>query len=160
MKKIITLVIAILMAVMIASPAFGAWTITTTLIDKKGNNLYIKVNCVSDGDALTATDFVQYADDELYRYIQRGLTMMVMDVVPGTGGAAPTTTINVTISNIEQLAVYADTGISNVANTLGNDLSLDYTQYPSIDTKMYITLNDIGNAADSVAFYFKCWMPN
>lgn len=158
MKKIISYLI-VFIALLMAVPSYAAWTITTELIDIKGSNLYIKVNCVSDGDALSATDFVQYADDELNRYLRRGATMMVMDVVPGTGGAAPTTTINITISNIEQLAVYTETGLSNVANTLGKDLSLDYTQYPSIDTKMYITLNDIGNAADSVAFYFKCWVP-
>jgi hypothetical protein len=156
MRKIL---IILGMLLLFATQAHAAWTITTELVDVKGSNIYIKVNCVSDGDALTATDFVQYADEELMRYLRLGATMMVMDVVPGTGAAAPTGTINITISNIEQLAVYTDTGISNVANTLGQDLSVDYTQYPSIDSKMYITLNDIGNAADSVAFYFKCWVP-
>ena len=142
-----------------ATQSHAAWTITTTLVDVKGSNLYIEVNCVSDGAALSITDFVQYANSTLQRYLRLGATMMVMDVVPGTGGAAPTGTINLIISNVAQLAVYTDTGISNVANTIGADLSADYTQYPSIDTQMYITLNDIGDAADSVAFYFKCWVP-
>lgn len=156
MKKILIMMSLLLL---FAAQSHAAWTITTTLVDVKGSNIYIKVECVSDGAALSATDFVQYANSTLDRYLRLGATMMVMDVVPGTGGAAPNGTINLTISNIEQLAVYTDTGISNVANTLGNDLSLDYTQYPSIDTQMYITLNDIGDAADSVAFYFKCWVP-
>ena len=83
---------------------------------------------------------------------------MVMTVSPGTGSVAPDTTINITLSNAQGIAVFVHTGYSNTADTTGISLSEDFNQYPTVFGLFYLTLNDIGASGDQVTLYFDCWI--
>ena len=64
----------------------------------------------------------------------------------------------VTITNENGQTLYAETGFSKDAPTAGNDMSVDYGQYPPIYSRMYLAINDIGDAGDEVTLYFFCWV--
>lgn len=159
MKKFLFgLVVTLLLVGFGYGHAMATWTIGVSVADVKGHYVIYKLLCTSDGDSLTATDFVALMSDQDRRHMERGATMMVMNVDPGTGGVAPDATIDVTFTDITGIAVYAETTLSNVADTVGKDLSADLNQYPVMTTKMYITLNDIGASGDQVTFYLICWV--
>ena len=87
----------------------------------------------------------------------QGGTMMIMTVSPGTTTVAPDTTIDITLSNAQGIAVFVHTGYSNTADTTGISLAEDFNQYLTAHDKFYLTLNDIGSAGDQVTIYFECW---
>ena len=152
--------IALLLFVVLSLPtyALAAWTIDVSLADVKGNYVVYKVECISDGDALTATDLVVLMNQDERVYVQRGAALLFMNTTPGTGGAAPNATIDVTFTDIASQAVFAVTALSNVANTAGTKLYTVTGTYPIITSVFYLALNDIGDAADSVTFYIYCWV--
>ena len=156
MKKFIALLLFVVLSLPVY--ALAAWTIDVSLADVKGNYVVYKVECTSDGNALTATNLVALMNQDEWVYVQRGAALLFMNTVPGTGGTAPNATIDVTLTDIASQAVFAITAISNVANTAGTELYSVTGTYPVITTAFYLTLNDIGDAADSVTFYIYCWV--
>lgn len=137
--------------------SFGAWTLTPSIVTESKHYLVWRIVCTSDGNALTATDIVQYMDSTVKARLQ-GLTNMIMTVVPGTGSVAPNGTINVTWSDRLGISVFAGTGYSNSANTTGINLSTDYKQYLVIYDKFFLTINDIGDSGDQVTLYIEAWI--
>jgi len=134
-----------------------AWTITTTVTASSVNYIKFKVLCVSDGDALTATDLVAEFEEQVSSKFVQGLTAILLKVVPGTGDAKPTTTINITLTDEESHTLWAETGISQNAASWHN-LSGDIKAYPPILDKFYLAINDIGDEDDTVTLYFICSM--
>lgn len=153
MKRIFLVTFFVLVMV---SQSFAAWTLTPSLISKSGHYFTWKVVCTSDGNALTATDLVAKMPEGLKQLAQGG-TMMIMTVSPGTGSVAPDTTIDITLSNAESIAVFVHTGYSNTADTTGISLAEDFNQYFTVHDKFYLTINDIGVSGDQVILYFECW---
>ena len=154
MKKIFLVTFFVLVMV---SQCFATWTLTPSLISKSGHYFTWKVVCTSDGNALTATDLVAKMPENLKRLVQGG-TLMIMTVSPGADSVAPDTTIDVTLSNAEAIAVFVHTGYSNTADTTGISLAEDFNQYFTVHDKFYLTLSDIGSSGDQVTLYFECWM--
>lgn len=153
-KKAALLIVGLIIVSLWAGLARAAWTITPSVASEEGNYTYLKLACTSDGSSMSATDFMPYLQDQGIKSKLVGSTILVLDVEPGTGGVAPDATIDVTLSNTAGLSVWADTGISYSANTTGNDLSTDYGQYPALQGKMYLTINDVGDSGDMVTLYF------
>lgn len=156
MKKLI-LILTIIAVFFVAIPAYATWTIHIIEVGKTKNHLYWRALCTSDGSALSATDLIAIMPPKLKKNVQNS-TMLIMDVVPGTGSVIPDTTINVTLTNVVDLTIYAATGFSKDAATVGNDLSNDYGQYPAVYSKLNLALNDIGTSGDQVTLYFECWI--
>lgn len=155
MKKIC---VALLLVMAFAVNCFATdWTLTPSLISKSKHYLQFKVVCTSNGSSLAATDLVALMSDKMKTELQ-GVTLMVMTVSPGTSTVAPDTTINVTLSNAQGIAIFTHTGYSNTADTTGISLAEDFNQYPTIFDKFYLTLNDIGTTGDQVTLYFDCWV--
>ena len=154
MRKIF---LSLIIVLFLAGNSWATWTLTPTLISKAGHYMQWKVVCTSDGDALSATDLVASMPEKLKQLVQ-GATLMVMTVSPGTGSVAPDTTIDVTLSNAQGIAVFVHTGYSNTADTTGISLAEDFNQYPTVFGLFYLTLNDIGTSGDQVTLYFDCWI--
>jgi hypothetical protein len=152
-KKVIFAIIIILA---MAGQAMAAWTLTPSIVSKTSHYLLWKVVCVSDGNSLTATDLVALMSDRM-KWLVMGSTQMVMTVSPGKAGVIPNTTIDVTLSNEQGIAIFTHATISKDADT-HILLAEDFTTYPTVFGKYYLTLNDIGDAADQVTLYFFCWM--
>lgn len=154
MKKI-SLIIAILF--FMAAPAWGAWTITTTVSANAAHYIKFKVVCTSDGSALTATDLhAEFLEQISKKYVQ-GLTAMLLKVSPGTSTVIPNTTINIAFTDEESDELWSDTGISKDAVTW-HSLAEDIGIYLPILDKFYLAINDIGDSGDQVTLYFHCWI--
>jgi hypothetical protein len=131
------------------------WTNTVSIVARAAHYIKFKVVCVSDGsDPANVLDLVAAAHTA--KFSIQGVAMMAMKIVPGAGGAAPTTTVNVTITDEEDDQLFATTGASNT-ETSWHDLSTDIAMYPPVFGEFNIILNDIGNAADQVTLYFIGW---
>jgi hypothetical protein len=161
MKK---LLLSILFLFAFCSQTFGAWTITASKVFETEHYIYVKWVCVSDSSTLTSTNLLVSSTSseaavtigtDLFRKLS-GTTAMVLDVIPGTGGAAPTGTIDLTFAN-ELITFFDESGISNVANTAGTSMAVDYGQYPVISGQLNLTVNDIGDAVDQVTLAILCW---
>ena len=152
MKKLIVIVSTLLFT----SSAFAAWTLTPTVLYHAKHYMEWQVVCTSDGDALSATDLVALMPDRV-KYLVQGSSQLIMTVKPGTATTAPTTTIDVTLTDA-RAAIFAETGYSESANTTGISLATDYNQYPTVFDKFYLTLNDIGDSGDQVTLIFFCWI--
>jgi hypothetical protein len=142
---------------LMSSSAFATWTLTPSLVGFNGHYLTWKVVCTSDGSSLAATDLVAKMDDKLKTLVQKS-SMMILTVSPGLTTVAPDTTIDVTFSNAQAIAVFVHAAYSNVADTTGISLAEDFNQYLPVHDKFYLTLNDIGTAGDQVTLYFECWI--
>lgn len=159
MKKYLVILLAFIILMIFSSgSAMAAWTITPAKVTKAGHYLKWSVTLTSDGAALSATDLLAHANmpSRLLRDIQ-GETLMLMKVSPGTGGVIPNTTINVTLSDDEEDALFTETGVSKDAISW-HDLSSDIGAFPPITGKLYLTLNDIGDSGDQVTLYFITWL--
>lgn len=148
----------VLCMLLVASTSFAAWTVDVSLADVKGHYVYYKIHCVSDGDASGNIDIVALMNTQEKSYVSKGVTMLILDMDPGTGGVAPNDTIDLNVLNIAGLTVFGTTALSNVADTVGTQMSEDYNQYPVMTSKTYISVNDIGDATDEVNFYLFCWV--
>ena len=156
MKRFFGVIVAVLL--LFPALSWGAdWTLTPSRVSKAGHYLLWKVVCTSNGSGLAATDLIALMSDDLKRLVQ-GATHMTMKVSPGTGGVAPDTTIDVTLSDAQGTAVFTHTGYSNTADTTGISLAEDYGQYLVPYGLFYLTLNDIGTAGDQVTLYFEAWI--
>lgn len=149
--------IGITLVLLMASQSMAAWTLTPSVVSRAGHYMLWKVVCTSDGNALTATDLVALMPVGLQRIIP-GATMMIMKISPGTTTVAPDTTIDVTLSDAQGTAIFTGTAYSYTAATTGISLAKDYNQYPTIYSKLYLTLNDIGTTGDQVTLFFECWV--
>jgi hypothetical protein len=161
MKKVILALCILLMA----STAQAAWTITSSKVSKAGHYYKFKTLLTSDGTSLTATDMltsntaveaVATMPSDIRDAIQ-GQTMMYMKIVPGTGGVVPNTTLDISILDDEGDTLWADTGITQSANTW-RKLYEDISDRPAIFEKIYFTFNDIGDSGDQVTLYFIIWV--
>lgn len=155
MKKFIA-ALAVILVLVLTGQVWASWKLTPSIVSKTSHYLLWKVVCVSDGNALTATDLVALMSDRM-KWLVMGSTQMVMTVSPGTAGVIPNTTIDVTLSNEQGIVIFTHATISKDADT-HISLAEDYTQYPTVLGKYYLTLNDIGDAADQVTLYFFCWI--
>lgn len=153
MIKKISLILAILFFMVL--PAQAAWTITATVSASSAHYIKFKVVCTSDGDELTATDLVAEFEEQTSARLVRGLTAMLLKVIPGTDDVIPDTTINITLTDEEETELWSDTGISKDAATWHN-LSEDIKGYLPILDKLYLAINDIGDEGDQVTLYFIC----
>lgn len=152
---------SLLAVLFFASTALATWSFSVTKVARAGHYLYWKVVCTSDGNALTATNLLSTAapvsiDPQLMGKLQ-GSSMLIMDVIPGTGGVIPNATINVTWSN-SLVIVYTHDAFSKDADTPGNLLSEDYNQFPPILKELNLAINDIGDAGDQVTLAVLCWI--
>lgn len=156
LKNILSVIVMSLVLFFLAQPVYAAWTIVPKIIFNSRHYIYYELNCISDGAALTATDIVQYMGSSM-KEAAIGSTMMVLDVVPGTGDTAPNTTFAITIYNALGLTVWAEVDISNLGNTMGNSLASDYGQYPTLMNIMKLEIDDIGDAGDVIKLYVLGW---
>ena len=154
MKRLISIILGVFLAVALAVPSQAAWTITPSKVSEAGNYIKWKVVCTSDGAAYSATDLLSLSTmpSRLLRKIQ-GETLMLMKVSPGTGGVIPDTTIDITLSDDEQDALFTKTTISKDAISW-HDLSADIDAFIPLTGKLYLTINDIGTSGDQVILYF------
>jgi len=158
MKRIKIAILTMFILLLCACYSWASWTLTVSRVARTPHYLYWKVVCTSDGSALSATDLLALSTlDPQLKYEMQGATMMIMDVIPGTGGVIPNTTIDVTWSN-SLVDVYDNDAFSKDADTPGNDLSEDYNQYPPILEQLKLTLNDIGDSGDQVTLGILCWI--
>lgn len=163
MKRLIALIFVCVM--MIASNSWAAWTVTSSKISKAGHYYKFKTILTSDGSSLTATDMLtsNTATEAVVtmpsdvRQAIMGQTMMYMKVVPGTGGVVPNTTLDISILDDEGDALWADTGITQSANSW-HKLYEDISDRPAIFEKLYLTFNDIGDSGDQITLYFIIWV--
>ena len=158
MKKLfsVLLVVGMVLGLWVSS-CLAAWTLAPSRVSKTSHYLLWKVVCTSDGSGMAATDLVALMDAQLKTMVQ-GSTQMIMKVSPGTGGVAPDTTIDVTLSDAQGAAIFTHAGYSNVADTTGISLAEDYNAYPTVYGAFYLTLNDIGTTGDQVTLYFEAWI--
>ena len=136
-----------------------AWTIIPTIVEQSKNYLKWRLQCKNDANALSATDILSetYMPRDMKPKIQ-GLTMMRMKIDPsGPDASSLSTTIDVTLSDSEGDALYASTG--NSASAISwHDLSADIGAYPTILERLYLTVNDLGEAGvEEFYLYFICW---
>lgn len=131
-----------------------AWTLAVSKVSQTRHYLKWKVVCTSDGGALSATDLVALMPADLSRQEQ---ALMKMKVVPGTGGVAPDTTIDITLTDDEGNSLWADTDISKDSATW-HTLSADIGIHLPVFSKLYLAVNDIGTTGDQVTLYFISWM--
>ena len=157
MKRLISIILGMVLVFVLATASMAAWTITPSKVSDAGHYIKWKVVCTSDGAAYSATDLLSLSTmpTRLLREIQ-GETLMLMKVSPGTGGVIPDTTIDITISDDEQDAVFTQTTISKDAISW-HDLSSDVNAYIPIMGVLYLTINDIGTSGDQVTLYFITW---
>jgi hypothetical protein len=149
--------IVLLVTLFWAQSALATWTLAPSIVSRAGHYLVWKVLCTSDGSAMAATDLLALMDANLKKQVQ-GATHMIMTVSPGLTTVAPDTTIDVTLSNGQGIAVFVHTGYSNTADTTGISLAEDYNQYLVPYGKFYLTLSDIGTSGDQVTLYFEAWI--
>lgn len=156
MKRFIQTIVALFTVLLLVVPAWATWTITPSIVSQAGHYLKWKVVLTSDGSALSATDLLAQMSARMVRQLQ-GETLMSMKVSPGTGGVIPNTTINVTLSDDEQDALFTMTGASKDAISW-HDLSNSINMYPPVTGLLYLTVNDVGDSGDQVTLYFIMWM--
>lgn len=136
-----------------------AWTLTPTIVETSRNYIKWRLQCKNDANALSATDIFSetYMPRDLKGKLQ-GLTYMKMKIDPsGPDATSLSTTINVTISDSEGDSIYTTTG--NSASAISwHDLSTDIGAYPTFFERMYIAVNDLGDAGvEEFYLYFYCW---
>jgi hypothetical protein len=152
-------VVLFLAIIVLPTTSFATWTLVPSKVSKAANYLKWKLVCTSDGDAMAATDLLALSNmpSRLKGEIQ-GSSLMSMKVSPGTGGVAPDTTINITLSDDEQDALWPKAAISNTAiswHLTSSDISI----YVPIFGSFYLEFaNDIGAAGDQVTLYFIMWI--
>jgi len=133
-----------------------AWTLQPIIIEQSHNYLRWRLHCISDGNALTATDIFSesYTPRDLKSRLQ-GHTYMRMDYVPD-GTLTPTDEITITLSNTVGTTMWSgDTTAAATAETF--DLSTDIAMYPTFYAKMFIAFDDPGAAGEVFDLYFECW---
>lgn len=157
MKKFI---LAAILVLFLASTANAAWSFRFGQHRMAKNYIKWFVILTSDTNALTAVDLL--ARPELGRRLKsmiQGASLMLMKVVPGTGSAKPTTTIDIQLEDEENHDLWAKTGISANGMTW-HKLWEDIGSYPPILTELNVVINDIGGSGDEVTLYFICWIEN
>jgi len=134
-----------------------AWTIFPTL-RKSGNYLFLNLHCVSDGNALAATDFLSetYMPRDLKPKIQ-GHTVMEVKCDPGAS-AQPDQAWDVTLYDRDGDSILAITDTSATVPAR-YDASTDIGTFPTIEDKMFIGFPTAGDwtATDSVDIRLKMW---
>jgi len=160
MKKLTIITLSIIFAVMLSSQAFAAWTLVPSAVGHTTDRHMFrwKVECTSDGAALAITDLLALMPDNLRREVQRSL-LMIMDIDPGDTGGEPDVAFTVTISNAEAMSVFATTTSDATTTVTGIDMSEDWNQYIPVHERLYLTITDIGAAADAVTIYIEGWIP-
>jgi len=158
MKKIFIGLLMMLVFVLFNSGCFAAdWGLKVSKVAQAKHYLLWKVVCTSNGSALSATDLVALMEPSLKSEVQ-GSTLMVLKVSPGTGSVIPDTTIDITLADAQGTTIFTHAGYSKDAETTGINLGEDYGAYPTVYDKFYLTLSDIGTAADQVTLYFEAWI--
>jgi hypothetical protein len=155
MKKLF-IVMSLFACLAFVPTAMAAWTLSVAEVVQAEHYIKWSVTCTSDGNALSATDLVALMPRQVFNKVQ-GETLMAMKISPGSGGVAPDTTINVTLSDDEGDALYTTTGNSYTAISW-HDLSDDISIFLPIFGVFNLAINDIGTSGDQVTLYFISWM--
>jgi len=142
------LLAVVALAVMVGT-SWAAWTYTSTSGGKAGHYKIWKVVCTGDNAEDTGS-VIPYPQG-----VKQGDSLLSLIVVPGTGGVAPDTTIDLTLKN-EHFTLWTKTGISNTAQS-DHKLSTDILTYPPLIRDLTVVFNDIGATGDQVTLYFLIW---
>lgn len=139
-----------------------SWILKPTIVSQSHNYIKWRLECWNDANALSATDILSetYMPRDMRTKLQ-GLTCMRMKIDPlGSSGDTLATTIDITLSDAEGDALYTTT--TNSASVISwHDLSTDVSAYWTIFDKLYLTVNDLGDAlAEDFYLYFICWKEN
>jgi len=135
----------------------AGWILKPSIIEQSHNYLRWKLHVVIGTGALSATDIFSetYMPRDMKSRVQ-GHTYMRMDYVPHKTSLAPNTEGDITLSNTVSTALF--TGTTTAADEDETfDLSTDIAMYPTFYSKMYLTVDDLGDANDYFDLYFECW---
>lgn len=150
----------------VANLTHAAWTLE--IIEEgytaKSSIYRWTIRCTSDGNALSATDILSTTNviglsQDMVDKMRSSLPM-VLAVIPGTGGVALDTTIDITLGWSGSVAQYSHAAFPatfDVDSSFGN-LAEDWEQYFSIGQSLYLTISDIGTSGDQVTLYFEAWV--
>lgn len=161
MKKLTIITLSIIFAVMLSSQAFAAWTLVPSAVGHTADRHMFrwKITCTSDGDALAATDLIALMPISTLRQEVMRSVLMIMDIDPGDTAVAPNDAFTVSISNAENMVVFATTTSDAETTITGIDMSEDWSQYIPVHERLYLTITDIGDAGDQVTIYIEGWIP-
>ena len=136
-----------------------AWTIAPLPVRRSGNYKFLTLRCVSDGNALSAADFLSetYMPRDIKSQIQ-GHTLMEIKSDPGAA-AQPDQVWDFTLYDRDSDAILTITNTSQTAIAF-HDTSTDIGSYPTIDDKMYVAFPTAADWTDkdSVDLIFKLWV--
>ena len=160
MKKII-ITLSTILILLFTTQVFATWTIVPSFVGHTSDRHMFrwKLTCTSDGSALTATDLIALMPrSTLKKEVQRSV-LMIMDIDPGDGSVAPNDPFTVSISNAENMVVFATTTGDAETTITGIDMSEDWNQYIPVHERLYLTITDLGDSGDKVVIYIEGWVP-
>ena len=155
MKKLFA-VITILFVMLVAVNGFAAWTCSYSVYseyqDEHGTHFVIAVKSVSDGAtgtcAMTAANIGQTLFDGIYDKLLYSIV-----AVPGTGGAAPTAALDLSITDAIGATKFNDTA-TFTTNTTEEAYGNSYSgAYPHMYNAWTLVFTDIGDAVDEYVLY-------
>lgn len=146
-----------------------SWTITPTINQTQtikhalyGNQLVVlKLACTCDDSAASGSITLKSTKaDRSDTYCKitdqiEGSTLYLMEVVPGTGGAAPTGTFDIDVENNRNNHILDTDSNSNTANSFvigSNTLGI----FPPIFSQITVVVGDLGDA-NTVDIYLYFW---
>lgn len=136
-----------------------AWVLTPSIVSRSRNYITWKIKCISDGNALAATDILSetYMPRDIKPKIQ-GCAMMSVKADPGSA-TQPNQAWDFTISDADGDALLTITDISATAMSV-HDMSTDIGMYPTIFDKLYIAFPTAADwtSTDAVDLTFTCWV--
>lgn len=144
---------------LMASPSFAAWTISSTLAYSRTHEVCVQVTFVGDGSALTAKDILDKVRDSLsatdYNRFINGI-FTAIDVVPSTT-SAPDNTFTLTITDALGVTKFSKGTIAADSNTTV-DMSED-ALYPFVCPSQFkVAFDDIGTSGDTITLQIHCWI--
>jgi len=149
MRKFVVL-LTILLLLVFTGQAYSAWNFQAVKVSERGHYMKFLLTCISDGAALTATDIMPFLPAQIKSKIIGGTLMSVkIDV------GVVATTVNITLTDDEADSLYTISGVTTPPSW--RDLSGTMFMYIPVFEKVYLAVNDIGSAGDTIYLYFIVW---